>query len=286
MSRALVERAQQGDREAYEELALGVTRQLFLVAARIVRDPDLAQDAVQQTLVAMWRDLPSLRDPDRFEAWTYRMVVRFCRAASRRERRLGVRIVDLSEFAGCGRWRYRRYRTARSTRAGIHPTESRPPDGRRAPPLRRPVARRDRRHPRGSLRHGRLAIASCDAGHARHHRSRRPHHGRGRAVSMTTEDPFDRLVATWLERDGPQHAPAGLAEAAFATARGAGQRRGLRAALTGPGDVAGPAAAVRATGTLAWDASRARRTGRARDRGCVAARRVPTPEAGPAASAR
>jgi len=97
MSRALVERAQQGDRGAYEELAQGVTRQLFLVAARIVRDPDLAQDAVQQTLVAIWRDLPSLRDPDRFEAWTYRTVVQFCRAASRRERRLGVKIVDLSE---------------------------------------------------------------------------------------------------------------------------------------------------------------------------------------------
>ena len=52
---------------------------------------------------------------------------------------------------------------------------------------------------------------------------------------MTTDDPFDRLVAAWLERDGPQHAPAGLAQAAFASARRAGQRRGLRAAITGPG---------------------------------------------------
>jgi len=52
---------------------------------------------------------------------------------------------------------------------------------------------------------------------------------------MTTTDPFERLVATWLEREGPQQAPAGLAEAAFASARGAGQRRGLQATLTGPG---------------------------------------------------
>ncbi|MFL5644606.1 MAG: RNA polymerase sigma factor [Chloroflexota bacterium] len=97
MSRELVERAQKGDRAAYEELATGVTRQLFMVASRIVRDRDAAEEAVQQTLVAIWRDLPSLRDPDRFEAWAYRTVVRFCQSALRRQRRLGITIVDLSE---------------------------------------------------------------------------------------------------------------------------------------------------------------------------------------------
>jgi RNA polymerase sigma-70 factor (ECF subfamily) len=73
MSRLLVERAQQGDRDAYEQLARGALRRLFLVASRILRDSDAAEDAVQQTLVDIWRDLPSLRDPDRFDAWTYRL---------------------------------------------------------------------------------------------------------------------------------------------------------------------------------------------------------------------
>ena len=96
MSAALVERAQKGDRDAYEQLAQGAARRLFLVASRILRDTDSAQDAVQQTLVAMWQDLPSLRDPERFDAWTYRLVVRACRAQGRRERRWGIQIVDLS----------------------------------------------------------------------------------------------------------------------------------------------------------------------------------------------
>jgi RNA polymerase sigma-70 factor, ECF subfamily len=97
MSRDLVERAQRGDRDAYEQLARGAARRLFLLASRVLRDPDLAEDAVQQTLVTIWRDLPSLRDPDRFDAWTYRIVVRCCHAESRRNRRMGVAFVNLSD---------------------------------------------------------------------------------------------------------------------------------------------------------------------------------------------
>jgi RNA polymerase sigma-70 factor (ECF subfamily) len=97
MSRALVERAQQGDRDAYEQLARDAAPRLFLVASRILRDTDAAEDAVQQTLVAIWRDLGSLRDPDRFQAWAYRIVVRHCREETRRHRRMGITIVDLSE---------------------------------------------------------------------------------------------------------------------------------------------------------------------------------------------
>src|SRR4051794_24174196 len=100
MTRALVERAQRGDHDAYEQLARAVSRQLLRVASRIVREPDAAQDAVQQALVAMWRDLPSLRDPDRVEGWADRLVVRACRNRSGRGRALGVQIVDLSEEMG------------------------------------------------------------------------------------------------------------------------------------------------------------------------------------------
>ena len=97
MSRALVERAQRGDRDAYEQLARDAASRLFLVASRLLRDTDAAEDAVQQTLVTIWRDLGTLRDPDRFEAWTYRIVVRACRAESRRHRRMGITVVDLSD---------------------------------------------------------------------------------------------------------------------------------------------------------------------------------------------
>lgn len=103
MDRTLVERAQGGDVDAYEALVRGSTRRLYLTAYRIVRDADAAEDATQQALVTAWRDLPSLRDPDRFEAWTYRLVVRACLTEHRKRRRSGVREIavdDLSIPAG------------------------------------------------------------------------------------------------------------------------------------------------------------------------------------------
>ena len=98
MDRRLVEQAQAGDRDAYEALARASVSRLYLTAHRIVHDTDKADDAVQQTLVAMWRELPSLRDPDRFEAWTYRLVVRFCLTESRRARRSGVREIPIDDM--------------------------------------------------------------------------------------------------------------------------------------------------------------------------------------------
>jgi RNA polymerase sigma-70 factor (ECF subfamily) len=97
VDRQLVEQAQRGDRDAYESLARASASSLYRTAYRIVRDRDRADDAVQQTLVAIWRELPSLRDPDRFESWTYRLVVRFCLSDSRRARRTGVREIPMDE---------------------------------------------------------------------------------------------------------------------------------------------------------------------------------------------
>jgi RNA polymerase sigma-70 factor, ECF subfamily len=98
VDRELVERAQRGDREAYEALARASAGRLYRTAYRIVRDAGRADDAVQETLVTMWRELPSLRDPDRFESWTYRVVLRFCLTESRRARRTGVREVPIDEM--------------------------------------------------------------------------------------------------------------------------------------------------------------------------------------------
>ncbi len=103
MDRARIERAQRGDRDAYEWIAADVADRLFRLAYRIVRDVDQAEDAVQQTLVAIWTDLPGLRDPDRFDAWTYRLTVRFCLAESRRHRRSGVTIGRLTQDSGATR---------------------------------------------------------------------------------------------------------------------------------------------------------------------------------------
>jgi RNA polymerase sigma-70 factor (ECF subfamily) len=87
MDTHLVERAQRGDEEAFASLALACGDRLHAVAHRILRDVDLAEDATQQALLTIWRDLPQLRDPARFDAWSYRLLVRACYAEGRKERR-------------------------------------------------------------------------------------------------------------------------------------------------------------------------------------------------------
>ena len=87
MDADLIGRAQHGDEEAFASLAVAAGDRLHAVAHRILRDTDLAEDATQQALLAIWRNLPQLRDPARFDAWSYRLLVRACYAEGRRTRR-------------------------------------------------------------------------------------------------------------------------------------------------------------------------------------------------------
>lgn len=89
MQTDLVQKAQDGDEQAFASLAVAVGNRLHAVAHRILRDTDLAEDATQQALLAIWRDLPQLRDPQRFDAWSYRLLVRACYAEGRRSRSWG-----------------------------------------------------------------------------------------------------------------------------------------------------------------------------------------------------
>ncbi len=88
--RELVEAARHGDREAFEALVRAGSGRLYAIAYRILRDADLADDALQETLVRIWEDLPALRDPDRYDAWTYRITCRACYRIAKRERRAPV----------------------------------------------------------------------------------------------------------------------------------------------------------------------------------------------------
>jgi RNA polymerase sigma-70 factor (ECF subfamily) len=92
----LVVRAQHGDAEAFGLLASGAIDRLHGVAYRILRDTDRADDATQQALMSAWDHLRSLRDPDRFDAWTYKLVVHAAYREARRERvhRAAVRWVS------------------------------------------------------------------------------------------------------------------------------------------------------------------------------------------------
>jgi RNA polymerase sigma-70 factor (ECF subfamily) len=90
--RALVARAGQGDHDAFAMLATAASAQLDAAARLILRDPELARDAVQNTLVRAWRDLPGLRDPDRFDAWLHRLLVNSSLDEARRRRRRPIEV--------------------------------------------------------------------------------------------------------------------------------------------------------------------------------------------------
>ena len=84
MVRDLVVQAQNGDRDAFAALVHMTSDRMYALAARILRDNDLAEDALQGALITVWRQLPTLRDPDRFEAWVRKLVVHACYAEARR----------------------------------------------------------------------------------------------------------------------------------------------------------------------------------------------------------
>src|SRR6187431_1279982 len=97
MKRDLVEAASRGDHEAFEVLATSAAHRLYAVASLILRSSDLAQDAVQEALVHAWQRLPSLRDPDRFDAWLYRLVLNACADQGRQRRRWSDQVRPLVE---------------------------------------------------------------------------------------------------------------------------------------------------------------------------------------------
>ncbi|MGH2468333.1 MAG: RNA polymerase sigma factor [Candidatus Limnocylindrales bacterium] len=93
----LVERAQSGDADAYEALAAGRIEGMVRTAMAIIGEEGEARDATQEALLSIWRELPSLRDPQRFEAWAGRILINRCRLSLRRRRRRDVREVPMPE---------------------------------------------------------------------------------------------------------------------------------------------------------------------------------------------
>ena len=87
MDTDLVRRAQHGDQAAFATIAVATYGRLQQLAYGMLRDRHLAEDATQQAMLVAWRELPRLRDPERFEAWTYRLLVNACHAEGRKASR-------------------------------------------------------------------------------------------------------------------------------------------------------------------------------------------------------
>ena len=87
MTRELVRRAIEGDHDAFSSLVDASVDRLYGVATLILRDPDRAQDAVQEALVSAWKVVRALRDPDAWDAWLHRITVWACYRVAKKERR-------------------------------------------------------------------------------------------------------------------------------------------------------------------------------------------------------
>ena len=96
--RGLVERARRGDHEAFAVLVEAAIARLDGAARLILRDRELARDAVQDALIRAWRDLPGLREPERFPAWLYKLTVHACLDLARRRKRR-VQEVELTPLS-------------------------------------------------------------------------------------------------------------------------------------------------------------------------------------------
>ena len=91
----LVRRARQGDRDAFDLLMTAAIDHLYRIARLVLRDADRAEDAVQETLVRCWRDVPTLRDPARFDAWLNRLLTHAISDEARRHRAFSASVVLL-----------------------------------------------------------------------------------------------------------------------------------------------------------------------------------------------
>ena len=107
----LVVQARAGDHAAFERLAATSIDRLYAVAVRVLRDPMAAEDAVQDCLIRAWRDLRAMRDPSRWDAWLYRLLLNACRDEQRRSKRRPLTIAangldavgDTDDVAGVDR---------------------------------------------------------------------------------------------------------------------------------------------------------------------------------------
>jgi RNA polymerase sigma-70 factor (ECF subfamily) len=97
--RALVLRAQSGDREAFDLLLRDIGPPLLRYVTRVTNDTALAEDVVQETLMAIVRKIGWLSDPSLFRPWAYRIASRETFRALRRRGRVEEPVDDATAFA-------------------------------------------------------------------------------------------------------------------------------------------------------------------------------------------
>ena len=209
MQRELVERARKGDHDAFTALAAAAIPRLDAAAWLILRDPEQAKDAVQNALVRAWRDLPTLRDPDRFDPWLRRLLVRACIDEARRTRRhqVDIEFIDLHQAAVAGPEPTVVDRDELARGFVLLGPEERALIVLRSLP--RPAVARGGGRARYPARHREVPRPSRPppaAGGARRRLARGPRRDGGPS-GMTSDDRFEATIAEWLDAESAYHLP-------------------------------------------------------------------------------
>jgi RNA polymerase sigma-70 factor (ECF subfamily) len=93
----LLKLAAAGDADAFDALLRPRLDRLFRMAVAITRSEPDARDATQEACVLAWRQLPRLRDRDRFDSWLSQILVNSCRMLLRRNRRGSIREISIDD---------------------------------------------------------------------------------------------------------------------------------------------------------------------------------------------
>ena len=97
LDRSLIDRARNGDLDAFETIVRARMDAVYRLTSAILGDEADARDAAQETFVLAWRELPRLREPDKFEAWLQRVAVNAARMTLRARGRRRVREIPSSQ---------------------------------------------------------------------------------------------------------------------------------------------------------------------------------------------
>jgi len=97
LDRSLIDRARNGDLDAFETIVRARMDAVYRLTSAILGDEADARDAAQETFVLAWREMSRLREPDKFEAWLQRVAVNAARMTLRARGRRRIREIPSSQ---------------------------------------------------------------------------------------------------------------------------------------------------------------------------------------------
>ena len=92
MEEQLIEKAQKGDKQAFTDLVLGIKIELYKIAkSRITNESDI-DDAIQETMIELFKSIKKLRDPKKFKMWAIKILINKCNKIYKKKHKKDISI--------------------------------------------------------------------------------------------------------------------------------------------------------------------------------------------------